>query len=133
MLLLSLGVNNHVVQVYQGICEVQLPQAVLHEVLECCWSIAQTTGHAQKLVDTHATHCKGGVLPGLLSHLDLPEPTLQVHTRKVSGAHHVLHGLLHTRQGIGILLGSGIQVAEVDAKPERPILLPHQHHSITPR
>ena len=70
-----------------------------------------------KLVDTHATHRKGGILPGLLSHLDLTEPTLQVHTRKVSGTHHALHGLLHMSQGIGIL-GSGVQAAEVDAKPE---------------
>ena len=37
---LGLGVNDHVIQVYQGICEVQLPQAVLHETLECHWSIA---------------------------------------------------------------------------------------------
>ena len=72
--------------------------------------------HAQELVNTHATHCKGGVLPGLLVNLDLPEPTLQVHTRKVSGPHHALHGFLHTRQGIGILFGSGIQATEVDAK-----------------
>ena len=118
MLLLSLGVNNHVIQVYQGVREVQLPQAVLHEALECCWSIAQTIGHAQKLVDAHATHRKGGILSGLFGHLDLPKPTLQVHTRKVSGTHHALHGLLHLGQGIGILLGSGVQAAEVDSKPE---------------
>ena len=71
----------------------------------------------QELVNAHATHRKGGVLPGLLVHLDLPEPTLQVHTRKVSGAHHALHSFLHTRQGIGTLFGSGIQATEVDAKP----------------
>ena len=85
-----------------------------------------------KLVDTHATHRKGSILPGLLGHLDLLEPTLQVHARKVLGAHHALHGFLHSGQGIGILLGSGVQAAEVDTEPERPILLPHQHHSITP-
>ena len=132
MFLFSLGVDNHIVQVDQGVCEVQLPQAILHEVLECCWSITQTAGHVQKLVNAHAAHCKGSVLSGLLSHLNLPEPTLQVHTRKVSGTHHALHGLLHTRQGIGVLLGSGVQAVEVDTKPERPILLPHQYHSITP-
>ena len=37
---LGLGLNDHVVQVYQGVHEVQLPQAVLHEMLECRWSIA---------------------------------------------------------------------------------------------
>ena len=38
--LLGLGVNDHIVQVYQGVHEVQLPQAVLHETLERRWSIA---------------------------------------------------------------------------------------------
>ena len=37
---LGLGVNDHVIQVYQGVREAQLSQAVLHEMLECCWSIA---------------------------------------------------------------------------------------------
>ena len=99
MFLFSLGVDNHIVQAYQGIGEVQLPQTILHEVLEHCWSVTQPIGHAQKLVPAHAAYRKGDVLPGLLSHLDLPKPTLQVHTREVSGAHHALHGLLHLRQG----------------------------------
>ena len=47
-------------------------------------------------------------------------------------ANHAFHGLLHARQGIGILLHPGIEATEVDTKPERPILLPHQHHSIAP-
>ena len=118
MFLFSLGVDNHIIEVDQGVREVQLPEAVLHETLKCCWSITQTVRHAQKLVNAHAAHRKGGVLPGLLSHLNLPESTLQVHTRKVSGAHHALHGLLHMRQGIGILFGLGVQAAEVDTKPE---------------
>ena len=132
VLLFGLGVDNHVIQVYQGVREVQLPQTILPEVLECCWSVTQPLGHAQKLVHSHAAYRKGGVLPGLLSHLNLPEPTLQVHARKVSGTHHALHGLLHMRQGIGILFGSCVQAAEVDTELERPILLPHQHHGITP-
>ena len=44
---------------------------------------------------------------------------------------HAFHGLLHARQGIGVL-GPGIEVTEIDTKPERPILLPHQHHGIAP-
>ena len=45
----------------------------------------------QELIHAHATHHEGGVLPGLLVHLNLPEPTLQIHTREVSGAHHAFH------------------------------------------
>ena len=125
VLLFGLAVDNHVVQVYQG-------QTILHEVLEHCWSVTQPIGHVQKLIHSHAAYHKGGVLPGLLSHLNLPEPTLQVHARKVLGTHDDLHGLLHMRQGIGILFGLGIQAAEVDTELEGPILLSHQHHGVTP-
>ena len=130
--LLGLGVNDHVVQVYQGIREVQLPQAVLHEMLERRRSIAQPVGHTQELVHAHATHCEGGVLPRLLIHLNLPEPTLQVHAREVLGAHHAFHGFLHTRQGIGILFGPGVQAAKVDTEPKQPIFFPHEHNGIAP-
>ena len=118
MFLLSLGVNDHVVQVYQGIREVQLPQAVLHETLECRWSIALPIGHMQELL---ATHREGGVLPGLLLHLNLPEPTLQIHAREVSGTHHAFHGFLHVWQGVGILFGPGVQATKVNTEPKQPI------------
>ena len=55
-------------------------------------------------------HCEGSILFGFFCHLDLPEPTLQVHTGELSGTNHALHGFLHVGQGVGILLGSGIQV-----------------------
>ena len=71
-------------------------------------------------------------MSGLFGHFDLPEPTLQVHACKVSGTNHALHGLLHTRQGVGILSSPGIEATKVNAKPERPILLSHQHHGIAP-
>ena len=100
MFLLGLGVDDHVVQVYQGVREVQLPQAVLHEMLERRWSIAQPIGHTQELVHTHATHREGSVLPRLLIHLNLPKPAFQVHAREMSGAHHAFHGFLHMWQGI---------------------------------
>ena len=132
MFLLGLGVNDHVVQVYQGVCEVQLPQAVLHEMLERCWSIAQPVGHTQELIHAHATHREGGVLPRLLIHLDLPKPALQVHAREVLGTHHAFHGFLHTWQGVGVLFGLGVQAAKVDTEPERPIFFPHEHNGVAP-
>ena len=86
----------------------------------------------QELVHTHATHREGGVLPGLLVHLDLPEPTLQIHAREVSGAHHAFHGFLHMWQGIGVLFGPGVQVTKVNTEPKRPIFFSHEHNSIAP-
>ena len=50
----------------------------------------------------------------------------------MSGADHALHGLLHAWQGVGVLFGPGVEATKVNAKPERPILLPHQHHGIAP-
>ena len=75
----------------------------------------------QKLVHTHVTHREGVVLPGLLVHLNLPEPTLQIHTREVSGTHHAFHGFLHMWQGIGVLFGPGVQAMKVDTEPKQPI------------
>ena len=86
----------------------------------------------QELVHAHATHREGGVLPGLLVHLNLPEPTLQIHTREVSGTHHAFHGFLHTWQGIGVLFGLGVQAMKVDTEPKRPIFFSHEHNSIAP-
>ena len=58
--------------------------------------------------------------------------TFQVHAGEELGINHALHGLLHAKQGVGILLGSGIQAMDINTKPEQPILFPHQHHSIAP-
>ena len=84
----------------------------------------------QELVHAHATHREGGVLPGLLVHLNLPEPTLQIHTREVLGADHAFHGFLHTWQGIGVLFGLGIQATKGDTELKRPNLFSHEHNSI---
>ena len=86
----------------------------------------------QELVHAHAIHREGGVLPGLLVHLNLPEPTLQIHAREVSGAHHAFHGFLHAWQGIGILFGPGVQATEVDTEPKQSIFFSHEHNSIAP-
>ena len=101
-------------------------------MLERRWSIAQPIGHTQELVHAHATHREGGVLPRLLIHLKLPEPTLQVHAREVSGTHHAFHGFLRMWQGIGVLFGPGIQAAKVDTEPKRPIFFSHEHNGIAP-
>ena len=86
----------------------------------------------QELVHAHATHREGGVLPGLLVHLNLPEPTLHIHTREVLRTHHAFRGFLHTWQGIGVLFGPGVQAMKVEAEPKRPILFSHEHHNIAP-
>ena len=78
----------------------------------------QVIGHVQELIDSNAAGHESSVLSGFFCHFDLPKPTLQVHASEVLGANHAPHGLLHPRHGVGILLGSGIQAAEVNAKLE---------------
>ena len=73
MVLLRARENYYIIQVDKGIGQVQLTKAILHEPLECRRSITQPVRHPQKLIHSHATHRKGGVLLGLLGHLDLPE------------------------------------------------------------
>ena len=70
MIYLNLGEDYYVVQVDKGIGQVQFTKAILHECLECNWSITEPIRHFQKLVHIHATHCKDSVLLGLLGHLD---------------------------------------------------------------
>ena len=58
-------------QVNHTICEVQLPQGVLHEMLECRGCVVQPKGHADKLIEPKVTHRDGRVL--------LTEARLEIH------------------------------------------------------
>ena len=62
-----------IIQVDHTICEAQLPQGVLHEMLECRQCIAQPERHAGKLVEPKVPHCEGRVLLRSWGHLDLPK------------------------------------------------------------
>ena len=104
MLFLGTGKDYHVIQVDQSICQVKFSEAILHESLECRQGITEPVRYSQKLIHPHATHREGGVLLGVLSHLDLPEGRFQVHCREELGTYHGLHGLLHTGKGVGIFL-----------------------------
>ena len=128
--LLRLGEDYHIVQVDQGIRQVQLAEAILHEPLECCQSITEPVRHSQKLIHPHTTDRKGGVLLGVLGHLDLPKTRFQVHGGEELGAYHGLHGLLHPGKGVHIFLGPAVQSSEVNAEPETPILFTHSLSSV---
>ena len=122
VLFLSMGEDYHVVQVDQGIRQVKFSEAVLHEPLECRWGVTEPVWHSQKLIHSHTTHHKSGVLLGVLSHLDLPEARFQVHCREEPGTYHWLHGLLHTGKGVSIFLSLAILPVEINTKPETPIV-----------
>ena len=62
-----------VIQVNHTICEVQLPQGVLHEMLEHRGCIAQPKWHVGKLVEPEVTYREGCVLLQTRGHLNLPE------------------------------------------------------------
>ena len=66
MLLLHAAKDNDIVRVDHAIREVQLPQGVLHEMLESCQHITQPKRHADhpssKLVEPEVTHREGRVL-----------------------------------------------------------------------
>ena len=131
--LLSLGEDNDIIQIDKGICEVEFPQTVLHQPLEDSWNITQSIWHLEEFEDSHTSDSEGGLLSGLFSHLDLPEPGFQIHCRKELGSDHGFHSLLHAWKWVGILLGPSIEPLEVDAEPESPIFLLDQDHRITPR
>ena len=132
MLFLGLLEDYHVVQVDQSVGQVQLTKPILHEPLECHWSITKPIRHPQELIHSHATHHKGSVLLGVLGDLDLAKVRFQVHGGEEKGTYHRLHGLLHPRKGVCIFLALAIQSVEVNAEPEAPIFLMHQDHRVAP-
>ena len=62
MLLLHAAKDDDIIQVNHTIHEVQLPQGVLHEMLESRRCITQPKWHAGKLIEPEVTHCEGHVL-----------------------------------------------------------------------
>ena len=79
MLLLCAAKDYDVIQVNHAIHEVQLPQGVLHEMLEHRGCITQPEWHAGKLIEPEVTHCEGRVLLQFWGHLNLPEASLEIH------------------------------------------------------
>ena len=79
VLLICATKDYDVIQVDHTICEVQLPQGVLHETLECHGCIAQPEWHVGKLVESKVTHCESCVLLQTWGHLNLPEAQLEIH------------------------------------------------------
>ena len=133
VILFSPGENDNVIQVNEGICQVQFSQAVLHQPLEGSQSVAQSIWHPEEFKDSHTSNGKDSILSGLLCHFYLPEPGFQVHCGKEPDSDHRFHHLLHAWKRVRILFGPGVKSPEVDAEPESPIFLPDQDHGITPR
>ena len=103
----------HIIKVDDTIHQVQLPQNVLHEVLENCGSVTEPKGHTNELVEPQDAHSESGILLRLWHYLDLPEPALKVHHRKVCGTCHALQCLLYLQQWIGILLCMRVEPTEI--------------------
>ena len=104
MLFLSTGEDYHIVQVDQGISQVKLSEAILHESLKHHWSVTEPVRHSQKLIHSHTTHRKGSVLLRVFGHLDLPKARFQIHGGEEPGTYHRLRGLLHLRKGYASFL-----------------------------
>ena len=79
VLFLHAAEDYDIVQVDHTICEVQLTQGVLHEMLECCQCITQPERHMGKLIAPKVPHREGHVLLRSWGHLDLPKAQLEIH------------------------------------------------------
>ena len=73
VLLLHAAKDDNIIQVNHAVCEIQLTQGILHEMLKSHGGITQPKWHAGELVEPEVTHCEGCVLLRLLCNLDLPE------------------------------------------------------------
>ena len=62
MILLHAAKDDNVVQVNHAVCEVQLTQGILHEVLKCHWHVTQPKWYVGELIEPEVTHHEGCVL-----------------------------------------------------------------------
>ena len=132
MVVQSPGVDHYVIKIYKAIIEVQLPQAVLHDALECHGGIAEAKRHLIKFVKAVASYCKRHVLLGVFIHFDLPKSGVEIYQREDSGPRKEFNGLLDTRERKRILLGYGIQSLKINTKMQSPVLLSHQNDGVAP-
>ena len=126
------GVDHYVVKVYKAIIEVQLPQAVLHDALECCGGIAEAKRHSIEFVKAVASYCKCRVLLGIFIHFDLPKSGVEIYRREDLGPRKEFDGLLDTRERKRILLGYGVQSSKINTKMQSSVLLSHQNDGVAP-
>ena len=79
MLLLCAAKDDNIIQVDHTVCEIQVTQGILHEMLKSCGGVTLPKRHVGELVEPKVTHCEGCVLLQLWCHLDLPEARLEIH------------------------------------------------------
>ena len=73
VLLLHVTKDDNIIQVDHAVCEIQLTQGILHEMLKSHGGITQPKRHAGELIEPEVAHCEGCVLLQLRHHLDLLE------------------------------------------------------------
>ena len=74
MIFCHLQEYDYVIQIDEAINEVQFAEAVLHQPLECGWSIAEPKRHAVTFKEPQIVDGKGGILFRCLLHFNLPKP-----------------------------------------------------------
>ena len=62
MLLLCAAKNDNIIQVDHAVCETQLIQGILHEMLKSRGDVTQPKQHVGELIELEVTHCAGCVL-----------------------------------------------------------------------
>ena len=133
MLFLCMPKDDLIIQIDDTICQVELFQCILYQVLEGCRHVTEFKRHLGKFMEAQVTNCECSVLLQLLwGHVDLPESTLKIHCREVCSSCHALQYLLYLGQGVQIFLCPCVEPSKVHIKSKGSILLPHQHHHITP-
>ena len=120
MFLLRTSKYYHIIQVDDTICQVQLPQGVLHEVLESCRSIGEPKRHTSKLVKPQIAHGESSVLSRPWCHPDLPESTFEIHCGEMCSTHHTLQCLLDPWQRVGILFVCALSLQKFTQKCNEP-------------
>ena len=54
--------DDHIIQIDDAIGQIELPQCILHQMLECHRCITQSKGHPGKFIETQIANREHGVL-----------------------------------------------------------------------
>ena len=116
MLFWGFGIHYYIIQVDETIGQIQLPQAVLHEVLKISQSITETKWHLITLKETHTAQGESCEFFRLLLHRNLPKLRSQVECGVVGRAYKTFKAFTNARQWMRVLSSESIEFPKIYAK-----------------
>jgi len=131
VLLLRLGIDDYVVEVHQAALPLDAGQDDVQRPLECRGRVFQPEGHAFVVVGPLVAD-EGRLFAVAVGDEHMPVSGVAVQRRQDLGLAEAVDALVHAWKRVRVALAHGVQESVIDAKPQRTVLLGHQHHEESP-